>query len=193
MLHRQPPRPNEPAMPSTLFRVEDFLVTPGTPVDLAALPTPPAPRLRRAQAGQAAATAGGTLRGPATPPLRREPPCAAADLPRHGRGGEGQHHQARHRWRELPRLSGGGFLAPDDDRTGGTPGCIDIGWRCRSAGVSASSTAPTTRKWSPCACSRSCSRRASSRRRTRTTRSGSSVWTTSWPSRAIWRATASAS
>ena len=26
-------------MPSTLFRVEDFLVTPGTPVDLAALPT----------------------------------------------------------------------------------------------------------------------------------------------------------
>ena len=115
----------------------------------------------------------------------------AADLPGHGRRGQGQHHQARDVRREPAGLPG--LLVQGALGRGARPR-LPVAHQpraCPSAAASASSTARTTRRCWSCACTRDPRRGRSCRRSWSRTTSGRSASRTSATSSATWRATAS--
>ena len=100
-------------------------------------------------------TAGRTRRGverAAAPALRVQPLRAAADLPGDGRRRQGRRDQARHVGRQSAGLRGLQLQAAERRGAGSTTSSGARPAGCRSAAGSASSTAPTTRKCSSCAC-----------------------------------------
>ena len=86
--------------------------------------------------------------------LRPGPVGAAADLPGHGRGGQGQRDQARDVRRQPAGLPG---VLVQGALVGGAGPRLPLAHRraaCPSAAASASSTARTTRRCWSCACTR---------------------------------------
>ena len=82
----------------------------------------------------------------ATPSLRVQPLCAAADLSGDGRCRQGRRHPARHVRGQSARLPGVQLQTPERRGAGARFSLAHDPLVCRSAAGSASSTVPTTRR-----------------------------------------------